>query len=125
MVVQQSNTNRLFLHEKAQIEMFATPEVDKMHLFISIVDTTNCSLAVFSAAEIPNIRIAKMKNYHANDNIMRITCEDETNLLHIIEIGGLYTIIKEKGAEAIFLVEKYWIKMEEENLDVMQYKIWK
>lgn len=39
-----------------------------------------------------------MKNYYANDNIMRITCEDETNLLHIIENGGLYPIIKEGEA---------------------------
>lgn len=29
-------------------------------------------------------RIVKMKNYYANDNIMRITCEHGTNLLHII-----------------------------------------
>jgi hypothetical protein len=42
---------------------------------------------------------------------MRITCEDETNLLHIIEHGRLYPIIKE-GAEAIIRQKKNIMKAE-------------
>lgn len=50
--------------------------------------------------------IVKIKNYYANDNIMRIACEDETNLLHIIEIGGSFTIIKEAQAPRLSFGEK-------------------
>lgn len=85
-------------YKAAQIEMFAIPKANEIKLCICylhrrpIVSSPHHHILSFylllwkfyfiflSSA----IGIVKMKNYYANDNIMRIICEHGANLLHII-----------------------------------------
>lgn len=66
--------------------------MDKMHLFTF---PDKIALLSLQKSSYP----IEMKNYYANDNLMRITYEDETNLLHIIENGRLCS----SGAGTFFL----------------------